>query len=422
MAYTFTRLSEKEFDSFTDEHNSGSFLQSSAMGARRRLIGWTPHYVALKDDAGSIVAAALLSSRPVAAGFSDFECSQGPVLDYQNTELVRVFFTELKRYLRSSKALSLLFNPKVLLNHRDADARIIDDGYDGTAVVDELTSLGFRHLPNADVDQNPLYLRWYFAKDLSDITDENLLLKSFDQQAVRSVKKNLKNHVHVRDLQLSEVETFFTIMKETGERRGFDYRDEEYYRSLGENFGLERVHFKVAELDVANYANHVRAQREQDQKLLEKAEAELAKDETSAKAQNKLNAARQQFSAGESKLAELKALEDEGARVVLAAALFIRYAQEVVFLAGGSVSRYSHFYASYALHFGAMKEAIGAGINRYNFYGTKGDFSNNPEQDGVYRFKRGFGGAVEEQVGYFTWTPYPMLQRIRGVLTRLIRH
>ncbi|WP_285728047.1 peptidoglycan bridge formation glycyltransferase FemA/FemB family protein [Psychromicrobium xiongbiense] len=418
----FVQLTDKEFDEFVESQQTGSFLQSSAMGRRRTTSGWSTHRVGVKDD-GTVRAAALLNSRVVFAGYSDVECLQGPVMDYNNPELVRFFCAELVKYLTLNKALSFVFNPKVLANHRDADANIVDDGYSGEGTVRLLESLGFRHLDNAEVDANPLYLRWYFAKDLSGIDDAEQLMASFDQQAVRSVRKNLKTGIEVAALAEDELDEFFAVMRHTGERRGFDYRDEDYYRTLARFFGPEHITFLAARLDVPRYEKDVQRQADADTAALAKAQAALnAADDALAesahkKLVNKLSAAQQAWDSSQSKLAELDRLREDGPRAVLAAAVFITFAGETVFLAGGSYDHYSQFYASYALHWEAMQHALSRGVKRYNFYGTKGDFSGNPDQQGVYRFKRGFGGVVEEQIGYFVFTPRPMAARVRSAVS-----
>ena len=43
--------------------------------------------------------------------------------------------------------------------------------------------------------------------------------------------------------------------------------------------------------------------------------------------------------------------------------------------------------------------AIEHGINRYNFYGISGDFSEDAEDAGVVKFKKGYDADVIEYVG-----------------------
>ena len=74
---------------------------------------------------------------------------------------------------------------------------------------------------------------------------------------------------------------------------------------------------------------------------------------------------------------------------------------EVVYYAGGTSNRYRHFAGSYAVQWKMINYAIEHGINRYNFYGISGDFSEDAEDAGVVKFKKGYDADVIEYVGDF---------------------
>jgi lipid II:glycine glycyltransferase (peptidoglycan interpeptide bridge formation enzyme) len=101
----------------------------------------------------------------------------------------------------------------------------------------------------------------------------------------------------------------------------------------------------------------------------------------------------------------------------MAAAVFIHYANELVYLSGGSYEQYLSFGAPYALQWYAQEYALAHRIPRYNFYGTKGTFSGHPDQHGVYRFKKGLGAIVEEQIGYFDMYPRPIFSSLHKILS-----
>ena len=48
-----------------------------------------------------------------------------------------------------------------------------------------------------------------------------------------------------------------------------------------------------------------------------------------------------------------------------------------------------------------IRYAIENHIPRYNFYGISGNFDKEASDYGVYEFKRGFGGQVEQLLGEF---------------------
>ena len=102
------------------------------------------------------------------------------------------------------------------------------------------------------------------------------------------------------------------------------------------------------------------------------------------------------------KINEAKNLKQEhGNELPISAGFFIINPFEVVYYAGGTSNRYRHFAGSYAVQWKMINYAIEHGINRYNFYGISGDFSEDAEDAGVVKFKKGYDADVIEYVGDF---------------------
>ena len=65
-----------------------------------------------------------------------------------------------------------------------------------------------------------------------------------------------------------------------------------------------------------------------------------------------------------------------------------------------------------------LQYALKHGIRKYNFYGLSGDFDKNAQDYGVYEFKKGFHGVVEELVGDFILPiqkgPYALYKKLKN--------
>ncbi|RTX83047.1 peptidoglycan bridge formation glycyltransferase FemA/FemB family protein, partial [Mammaliicoccus vitulinus] len=59
------------------------------------------------------------------------------------------------------------------------------------------------------------------------------------------------------------------------------------------------------------------------------------------------------------------------------------------------------FMGAYKLQGDMIKFSKEHNINRYNFYGVTGDFSDTSEDYGVQQFKKGFNADIEEYIGDF---------------------
>lgn len=65
-----------------------------------------------------------------------------------------------------------------------------------------------------------------------------------------------------------------------------------------------------------------------------------------------------------------------------------------------------------------IKFAKAHNIDRYNFYGITGDFSEDAEDYGVQRFKEGFNAHVEEYIGDFIKPIKPVLYQLYQRMNR----
>ena len=88
--------------------------------------------------------------------------------------------------------------------------------------------------------------------------------------------------------------------------------------------------------------------------------------------------------------------EENGKITPIMAGMFIYYGDEIVCPYSGSLKEYQRYGGAHLMHWGIIKEAINLGISRYNLYGTHPD----PES-GIYHFKQGFNGRIEELLGTF---------------------
>ncbi len=154
--------------------------------------------------------------------------------------------------------------------------------------------------------------------------------------------------------------------------------------------------------------------------MLEKLEASLA-DDTDKKSEKTIAQITAAIHTHKDRLKHMA--ENSTERLPIAAATFVVYGNQVTYLTGGSLREYASYNAPYALHWYAMQYAMKHKIPEYNFYGTKGNHCNVPDQEGVYAFKAGFGGVLEEQLGYFVKIFRPdlmALKKLHSILKKIV--
>ena len=82
--------------------------------------------------------------------------------------------------------------------------------------------------------------------------------------------------------------------------------------------------------------------------------------------------------------------------IPIAASMFVDHSGEIVYLYSGSVRKLARLGGVHYMQWQMIEEALNKGYKRYNFYGVK-----PVEGNGVYLFKQGFRGHVEELLGTF---------------------
>ncbi|MBQ8992440.1 peptidoglycan bridge formation glycyltransferase FemA/FemB family protein [Candidatus Saccharibacteria bacterium] len=236
----FTTLTETEFKKFAEKHPQFSFFQTPALAAYREKRGWRKYYVGLKNQ-NKILAATMMLSKPAAFKKKVFYAPRGPLIDYEDEKLLKIFFTSLKQYIKSQGGYVFRFDPYFEYRERDLDGKIVEQGFDHQAAIDNLKKLGIK------IDPHPDQIKWLFALDLDRPPEE--LKKSFRQNTRNLINRTLRSEIKIRELKRDELKDFYKMCSRTAERKGFqkDNKPLDYYEDFYDLFGKD-VKFLMAEL------------------------------------------------------------------------------------------------------------------------------------------------------------------------------
>lgn len=389
----FCQISKEEYREFVAEHPQRNFLNRTDALDAKEALGWHVEYVGVRRD-GKLEAATNLTWLPVLRIYRYYYAQRGFLLDYADQELLHVFVSGLKKYLKKRKGLYLRMDPYVIHKERDIDGLLVAGGLDNSFIVDELKAEGFLHKGFQTGLDAASQMRWMFSLYVNGRTEEEIYA-ACNQQAKRSIKRMTKQSIYVRELHAEDLAIFLQILTETAERRGFTdmVRSEAFYRTFLQTYG-EHGKLLLAYMDADEYLTKL---QEEESSLTER-----LKGKTPPQTEKKRHALEQTLAANRKKAEEMRRFRDQYGPVLnMAASLFTVYDNEIVYVWGGTDNRFRKFDAQYALQWHMIRYAVKHGINRYNFYGLSGDFSEEAVDYGVYQFKRGFGGVAEELLGDF---------------------
>ncbi|POY94464.1 aminoacyltransferase [Staphylococcus pseudintermedius] len=395
----FTNLTTAEFGAFTDSMPYSHFTQMVGNYELKVAEGVETHLVGIKDNHNQVLAACLLTAVPVMKVFKYFYTNRGPVMDYENQELVHFFFNELAKYVKKYNALYVRVDPYLPMLKRNHDGEVIER-FQNDWFFDKMTQLGFEHEGFTTGFDTVRQIRFHSVLDVEGKTAKDIL-NNMDSLRKRNTKKVQKNGVKVRFLDENELHIFRSFMEETSETKDFVDREDDFYYHRLKHY-KDRVLVPLAYIDFTTYIPELKSEEQDFHKQIAKTEKELEKRPDNQKSLNKKNNLMQQLEANQAKIQEAEQLQAKhGDTLPISAGFFIINPFEVVYYAGGTANEFRHFAGSYAIQWEMINYAIEHHIPRYNFYGISGHFTEDAEDAGVVKFKKGYNADVIEHVGDF---------------------
>ena len=396
VSMIFTLLNRDEFDDFSRVHADSAFVQSKQMAELLELQKRKVLIFGVKEN-NQIIAAGLFSLRKIFGPYNIGHCNQGPLIDWTNQELVKFFFQNLKQALKPYKCINCVITPNFEVYPRDINGEICGED-NNLNIIDYLNQIGVIHQGYDNSAINGVG-RWFFYKDFSGLKNKQDLLDSFDHATRQNIRKTIKNNLSVSYDGEERLAKFVNLMEKTAARRDFDDRGLSYYRNLKQAFG-ESARLYLAELNIDAYKDGINQEiadfNTERAVLQERVDQKMA----SKKTKNRIDLIDRNLANLFSKLQEIDDLSEGEKELILAGIIYIKYGNEMTALFGGNDERYFGFNGAHAIHWTVMSNTLGTDCTRFNFYGTSGKYSG-AEDDGNYRFKKGFGGRVVEQPGNF---------------------
>ena len=179
--------------------------------------------------------------------------------------------------------------------------------------------------------------KWTYVLPLRG-REKQELLASFRKGHKLSIRYAPKRYgVKIRKLKYDELPLLYELVGEAEKKHDFTGRELEYYQEMYRAFGT-KVQFLVAEMPDPQ----------------------------------------------------------TGKIVAVAGSMFLLYGDEVIYLMSGAREEYKKYGGPHFMQWKMIQYAMSHGFERYNFWGT-----NVKPGNGVYEFKKGFRGQVEELLGTF---------------------
>ena len=404
----FQEITKEEYRKYWENHPLKTFLSAPEISELRAKNNWETNYVGVKDK-NKLIAATMLLSHKRHFNKYEFYSPRGYLLYFNNKELVDFFTNELKKYIKEKNGYIFRVDPYLIYRERDLDGNIVEDGEDNREVVKNLESLGFKKVSEDETEQ----VTWMFSLGLEGKTEEQIL-KEMKPNTRNQIKKTEKFGITVNEISYDELDRFQSIMEETSKRKGFSNRKLSYYQDMYKLFhDREEVKYFITELNLKKYIEGL----EQEMKEKEDKMNSLSDAKYNDGAKKNLT---NEIASFEKRIKESKEIIDSTGKdiITLSGSMFMLIQPEVIYLASGNYEEYMKFNSQYLIQWELIKYGIKHGFKKHNFYGIPANINEHPKDYGIYEFKRGFNGYVEELIGEYelpiTWH-YKLMKLINKV-------
>lgn len=362
------------------------------------------------EDGGKLVAAAMIRGTKRRFSKYDFYAPRGILVDYHNKKLLKFFVEHIKSFLKKEHGYVFRMDPNVILRERDIDGKIVEGGEDNSDIVKNLQALNFK---KARFLEGVSQVDWEFVLPVKGKTEEELL-KDMKHGAKQHLKKATELGIKIKDLDYSELRSFYDVLMSTATRKSFTTRDFNYF---------EKMYRLFAPSNGVSFVSAVINPKES-LALLEK----RLEDESNSLPQTKVEKRNRddRIKSFQAKIQTLKDLfpDTPDQDITISSGMFMTIQPEILHFLGGNDDKYMKLDGQYVLQWEMIKRALNQGYERYNFYGIPRNIDQHPANYGIYEFKRGFSGQVVELIGEYelSLSPYYYLANLISSLKSLVRH
>ena len=385
-------ITAEEHDEFVKTSPQTNLLQSS-------------DWAKIKDNWGNerlgvyqnhkLVAVASILIQPLPLGFTMLYIPRGPIMDYQNSELVSFMLQSIKTYAKSKRAVFAKFDPSLFLR-KGLIGQETSDQEATLAIIQSLKECGVEWVGRTE-DMGETIQPRFQANIYKEYFTEDQLSKS-TKQAIRTARHKGVEVIFGGTELLDE---FAALMKKTEARKGIHLRGRDYYEKLLTTYAGQ----SYITLSRINLAQRLASLKEQ----LEKNQAEASRFNEKTKP-GKIDNNRQEKERLEEEiqflLQELKAGQEI---VSLSGTLTLEFGGTSENVYAGMDENFRRYQPAILTWYETAQHAFDRGATWQNMGGVE-----NQLDGGLYHFKSKFNPMIEEFVGEFnlpTSMLYPLVNK-----------
>lgn len=385
-------ISAEEHDEFVKKSSQTNLLQSSDWAKIKD--NWGNERLGVYKDQ-ELVAVASILIQPLPLGFTMLYIPRGPIMDYQNKDLVAYMLQSIKTFAKSKRAVFAKFDPSLFLR-KGLIGQEVKDQEVSVAIIQFLEKFGVEWVGRTK-DMGETIQPRFQANIYKEYFTEEQLSKS-TKQAIRTAR-NKGVEVVFGGLEL--LDEFAALMKKTEARKGIHLRGKDYYEKLLTTYAGQS-YITLSRINLSQRLTSLENQ-------LEKNLLEVSRFNEKTKP-GKIDNNRQEKERLEEEIQFLKQALDAGKETVsLSGTLTLEYGATSENVYAGMDENFRRYQPAILTWYETAQHAFDRGADWQNMGGIENDLDG-----GLYHFKSKFNPMIEEFVGEFnlpTSLLYPLVNK-----------
>lgn len=379
-------ISAQEHDDFVKQSSQTNLLQSASWAKVKD--NWDNERIGFYKN-NQLVASASILIKPLPLSMTMLYIPRGPIMDYQDQELLHFVLTSLKKFAKTKKALFIKFDPSLfLVQNQSGEER--QDNPKTLDLINNLQKAGAIWLGRTELLDETIQPRFQ-ANIYKDNFSEELLSKSTRQAIRTACNKGIQVQFGGSEL----LDDFSALMKKTENRKSIHLRGQDYYQKLLDTYP-EQSYITLASINLNERLENLQVQKS-------KAEKEASKFTEKTKP-GKIENNKQEQKRLQEEMDFLAEKMTQGVTTVpLSGTLVLEYGTTSENIYAGMDEEYRRYQPALLTWYETAKHAFERGADWQNMGGVENDLNG-----GLYHFKSKFNPTIEEYVGEFNLPTNPL--------------
>lgn len=380
-------LTNDEFRKFTKNYNISSIYQTVEYGLVMNHQNYSTMFLGLCDQSGILAASLILVEQK--NKFKYAYAPRGFLIDYNNTNLLKIFTEEIKKYLSKKGIVAVKISPLVVKSIYDKKYDINANNQYFNNIMNNLKNLGYYHFGFNNFFE-ALKPRYEAVIDLD--LPYYMLFHNIRKEIRTKIRSAERNGVKVYSGNENNLEYLYL---QTSKKYP---RDLVYFKDCYQYFkNSNKIEFFFTKLDTAKYLKSVTKKYQEQEKICNYWNDQLSKSNKKNTLNNKMYADKLMDYYKKQLIKATNYLKNYPDGIVTSSILVAIQNKEAYVLMDGYDSKYKVLNSKHLLIWKLIERYSKAGIKKFNLGGM-----TNPKQleyKGLNDFKLNFNAKCIEYIG-----------------------